>query len=211
MAQKEHPLIVHSFVLMAVGAAVVVYGAIGLVQIATAKPEAPPPVQKAPAKPGAKNPHQKAGGGNAAEEKAKEAQEAIAKEQARVQGVQQNAQALGQKPSLATAGQQIGAVGALAGQASAVVPYLQALLIILVGACVILSGVFVLKRANWARFLGFAMLTAALIYFAFLQSGPAGLGDPRNDVVLPIIAMLVVTLLASKFLWDLWVEDLEAA
>jgi hypothetical protein len=210
MAAKEHPLLIHSFVLMAVGAAVVVWGVIGAVDAARSAPAAP--AQQADAAPAKPKAHSKKDAGSGSGTAADNAQKKIAETQAEVAKTQSNVAALSQKPSLSNIGGQIGAAGQLAGQLpSNAGAYLIPILTILVGGVMVASGLFVLKRANWARYASFAMLAIALLYFAWLQSGLAGLGDPRNDVVLPIVAMLIVTLLASKFLWDLFVEKLEPA
>jgi hypothetical protein len=200
---KENPLLVHSFVLMAVGAAVVIWGGVSLIGAIKAAPPAAHVESSAPAAHGA------AGKAGAAATKVNEASTKISTTQMNVQSVKNLSTAGSQGVGgLATVATGITAAGALAADAGKILAFITPIAMIAAGAAIILAGVFIFKEKNWARYVGFGCLGAALLYFVFLQSGPAGLGDRRNDVVFPIIAMLVVSLLAAKFLWDLWVEKL---
>ncbi len=188
---KENSLLVHAFVLMAVGIAVAVFGVIGIVKAASAKPDGAP-AASASAGPG---------GVVGAQQKIREAQ--------RTQQDAKNLARFGQRPTLAAGVGALQSAARLGGKVSAIFAYLVPILVILAGAGMGVVGFFVLQRKDWARYLGFGLLGATLIGFIVLQAGGSGLGDRRADMAFPVIAIAIVTLLCAKFLWDLFVEKFE--
>jgi hypothetical protein len=193
---KENPLLVHAFVLMAVGLAIAVFGAIGIVKNVMAgggSTAAAPAEPQQPGKPG-----------GAAREVQKKVQD--------VQRTQQDARALtsfGKRPTIGGAVSALQAGARLKDKLAPVLKVILPLGVLCAGAGMGIMGIFVLQRKDWARYLGFGLLGATLVAFIVLQAGTGGLGDRRADIAFPLVAIVVVTLLCAKFLWDLFVEKFE--
>lgn len=222
MAGKENPLTVHGIVLIGVGLAVVAAGVVGIVRAASGGDEAAATADEATgaeghdgqnveasteAKPVAPA---KSGGATNPMKTVQKTQREIAQ----TKGDLTTLKSAATKPTLSggMAALRSGArlKGKLPGMGG-VVPFLLPVATILVGIATGLMGFFVFQRKNWARYVGFALLAVTVLYFVFVMSGPGGLGNRHNSMAFPIIAMAIVTPLAAKFLWDLWVEKIEPA
>jgi hypothetical protein len=87
---------------------------------------------------------------------------------------------------------------------------------LLAGVLTGVAGFFVLKRADWARFLGFGMVLATVGYFTWVvicrnsdlvPDDKGVMSPPEWNAILPIAAIGIAGL-AGYFLFELWTEKL---
>jgi hypothetical protein len=80
---------------------------------------------------------------------------------------------------------------------------------LLTGLLTVAAGIFMLKRKNWARYVGFTCASATVLGFCSYLGAKAA--APSEGLVLPIILTIVIAGICSKFLWDLMIEEFATA
>src|SRR5688572_9658037 len=195
---ESHPLFFHSIVMFVVAALVVTWGIVGIVGVAKAK----------------------AAAGDGAGIKAPGSIQDIQKAQQKTQATVSQTKQLGQKPtSVSGALSQAQSAQRLVAQnkeaAKAALAFIAPVLTILLGVLIGAAGAFVLMKANWARYLGFAAVLVALLYYTWAQSaaqlGVDEAGKMIDFAVWRPLVLLVISALAGKFLFDLYVEKFPPA
>ena len=90
-------------------------------------------------------------------------------------------------------------------KAKGLIPYLAPILMIAWGLATAAAGLFVLWKTNWARFVGFFLVFATVLYYTWIQS--VAQSDPEIPFAVwqPLVLCMIAGL-AGKFLFDLWVE-----
>ncbi len=75
------------------------------------------------------------------------------------------------------------------------------------GIGMLVVGIFMLKRREWARVVGFALFGATALTIIAMMAVKMGSG---GGLALPLTSIVLLTFAASKIEWDLMVEKFEA-
>jgi hypothetical protein len=95
-------------------------------------------------------------------------------------------------------------------KAKKLLPYITSIAMLVVALGTAAAGLFVIWQANWARYVGFAVVFLTLLYYTWLQSVENGNPELEFQVWRPLV-LVVLAALGGKFLFDMWVEKFEAA
>jgi len=205
----SNPLFVHGIVMFVVALAIVVAGILGIVDAAKAKAESST----------ATSTSSSAGGVTGTLTKAQKTESDI--RNAKSEAARLTTAPTSISGALSSANSAKSLAGK-AGQLKGLVDFLVPIAIIAVGIGTGVAGLFLLKQSNWARHVSFAILSLTLLYCTYLMSarnaaraevpeGQPGPGELLNDfnVIWPI-GLTLISILAGKFLWDLFVEKFDA-
>jgi len=179
MSDKPNPLFIHGIIVIVVGAVLLGIGAWGTIQSAMSK------------KP-------RIGGASQSLSKARMAR-------SRAGSVVRSPSALARKPTSISGG--ISQARNLAYTGKMIKGYLRMGWQILLGAGMIAAGIFVMKRKNWARLVGFGGIAFAVLLFSSYEG--ALVAHPSASVALPLILVVVVAGLSGKPLFDLMIEKFD--
>lgn len=131
-----------------------------------------------------------------------------------------DASALTRKPTgLTDIAYKADAAKRLAGKAKGALKFIVPALMILVGASIGFVGLMLIQKKNWARHVGFAMVSIVLLYYTWLVAD--GLAATMIDETgaetfvefqmwKPLV-LVVIAAVAGKFLWDLNQESFAPA
>ncbi|MFC1706473.1 hypothetical protein ACFL59_06560 [Planctomycetota bacterium] len=82
--------------------------------------------------------------------------------------------------------------------------------ILLCGLGLVFTGIMMLKQKNWARIASFGGLGFCVYYFAGFM-GSNALAAGRVNKAIPIACIVLISVLAAKFMWDVMLEKFEPA